>query len=147
MENIRARIDHLGLLINENETVVSSEYLNYGKLVTLWENWIPVETKRYSRATGCTNDQIPGISPVLSSVGTICLTVAQASESILEPMIMYAHLGVICLTLLIHHDPAARMGLSKFLSSMSQESFRGWWIKNLFLDPTPGGSSLNRFLI
>jgi hypothetical protein len=30
MENIRARIDHLGMLISENETVVSSEYLNYG---------------------------------------------------------------------------------------------------------------------
>jgi hypothetical protein len=38
VENIRARIDHLGLLINEYEPVVSSEYLNYGKLVTLWEN-------------------------------------------------------------------------------------------------------------
>jgi hypothetical protein len=50
-------------------------------------------------------------------------------------MIMYAHLGVICLILFIHHDPAARMGLFKFLSSISQESIRGWWIKNLFLDP------------
>jgi hypothetical protein len=130
MENIRAQIDHLGLLINEN-----------GKLVTLWENWIPVETKRYSRATGCTNDHLPGIGPVLLSVGTICLTVAQASESNLEPMTMYAHLGVICLTLLIHHDPAACIGLSKFLSSMSQESIRKWWIKNLFLDPALGGSA------
>jgi len=63
---------------------------------------------------------------------------------------MYAHLGVMCLTLLVHHDPADRMGLSKFLSSMSQESIRGWWIKNLFLDPSLdgiGGLSLNRFLI
>jgi hypothetical protein len=56
MENIRAGIDQLGQVVNENETVVSSEYLNYGKLVTLWENRNPVETKRYSRATGCTNN-------------------------------------------------------------------------------------------
>ncbi len=38
VENIRGRIDQLGLLINEYETVASSEFLNYGKLVTLWEN-------------------------------------------------------------------------------------------------------------
>jgi Mononegavirales RNA dependent RNA polymerase len=56
METIRASIDKLGFVINENETVVSSEYLNYGKLFTLWGNRIPVETKRYARATGCTND-------------------------------------------------------------------------------------------
>jgi hypothetical protein len=65
MEDIRAGIDHLGLLVNENETMVSSVYLNYGKLVTLWENRNPVESKRYSRATGCTNDQLPGIGPQL----------------------------------------------------------------------------------
>jgi hypothetical protein len=106
MDNLRSGITHLGLIINEDETLISSEYLNYGKLITLWENRIPVETKRYSCATGCTNDQIPGVGPVISSVGTICLTVAQASESTLEPMVMYAHLGVMCLTILCHHDPA-----------------------------------------
>jgi hypothetical protein len=116
MENIRIEIDHLGLLINKNETVVSSEYVNYGKLVTLWENRIPIETKR--RVTGCTNDQIPEIGPVLSSIGTICLTVTQASESDLEPMVM-------CLTILIHHDQAARMGLSRLFSDMSPESIQG----------------------
>jgi Mononegavirales RNA dependent RNA polymerase len=88
MENIRSGIDKLGLIINENETVISSKYLNYGKLVMLWGNRIPIKTKRYSRATGCTNDQLQGAGPVLSSVGTICLTVAQASESILEHIIM-----------------------------------------------------------
>jgi hypothetical protein len=56
MENLRTGINHLRLLIDEDETVISSEYLNYGKLVTLWENRIPIEMKRYSRATGCTND-------------------------------------------------------------------------------------------
>jgi hypothetical protein len=66
MENLRTGINHLGLLVNEDETVISSEYLNYSKLVTLWENRISIETKRYSRSTGCTNDQIPGIRPVLS---------------------------------------------------------------------------------
>jgi hypothetical protein len=150
MDNLRTGIDHMGLLINEDETIVSSEYLNYGKLVTLWENRIPIETKQYSRATGCTNDQIPGVGPVLSSIGTICLNVAQASESILEPMVMYANLGVMCLTILSHHNPAARMGLSRLFSDMSPESIRGWWVKNLFLDPALGGiggMSLNRFLI
>jgi hypothetical protein len=130
MDNLCTGIDHLGLLINEDETFVSSEYLNYGKLVTLWENRIPIKTKRYSRATGYTNDQIPGVGPVLSSIGTICLTVAQASESILEPMVMDANLGVMCLTILNHHDPAARMGLSRLFSDMSSESIQGWWVKN-----------------
>jgi hypothetical protein len=60
MEHIRSGIDKLGLVINENETVITSEYLNYRKLITLWGNRIPVETKRYWRATGCTNDQLPG---------------------------------------------------------------------------------------
>jgi hypothetical protein len=36
MDNLRTGIDHLGLLINEDETIVSTEYLNYGKLVTLF---------------------------------------------------------------------------------------------------------------
>jgi len=139
MENIRTGIDHLGLLINENETVVSREYLNYGKMAILWENRIPIETKRYFRVTGCTNDQILEIGPVLSSIGTICLTVVQASESVLEPMVMYAHLWVMCLTILIHQDPAARMGLSRLFSDMSPELIRGWWVKNLFLDPALGG--------
>jgi len=150
MDNLRSGITHLGLIINEDKTIISSEYLNYGKLITLWENRIPVETKRYSRSTGCTNDQIPGVGPVLSSVGTICLTVAQASESILEPMVMYAHIGVMCLTLLCHHDPAARLGLSHLLDDKSPDLVRSWWVKNLFLDPALGGiggMSLNRFLI
>ncbi len=75
---------------------------------------------------------------------------AQASESILEPIVMYANLGVMCLTILSHQDPAARMGLSCLFSDMSPESIRGWWVKNLFLDPALGGiggMSLKRFLI
>ncbi len=63
---------------------------------------------------------------------------------------MYAHLGIMCLTILCHHDPAARMGLSKFLDGLDPQLARGWWIINLFLDPALGcieGMSLNRFLI
>jgi Mononegavirales RNA dependent RNA polymerase len=150
IENIQSGIDKLGLISNENETVISSEYLNYGKLVTLWGNRLPIETKRYSRATGCTNDQLPGVGPVLSSVGTICLTVAQATESILELITMYTHLGIMSLTLLLQHDPAARIGLRHLVSKLGETEQRAWWIKNLFLDPAlggVGGMSLNRFLI
>jgi Mononegavirales RNA dependent RNA polymerase len=105
--------------------------------MTLWGNRIPIETKRYSRTTGCTNDQLPSVGLVLSLVRTLCLTVAQASESILEPIVMYTNLGIMCLTLLLQHDPAARIGLRHLVSKLNDTEQRSWWIKNLYLDTAP----------
>lgn len=150
MENVRAGVRKLGLIINEDETIVSSEFLNYGKLITLWGNRIPVETKRYSRATCATNDQLPGVGPIISSIGTLCLTVCQSSESIVSPMIMYVHLACMGLATLLVHDPAAHGGLGKIIRKLSYRKRMTWWLKNLFLDPSLGGvagMSLNRFLI
>nr|UYL95634.1 MAG: RNA-dependent RNA polymerase [Tongren Rhabd tick virus 3] len=137
----------LGLIINQKETLVSSDYLTYGKVPVFRGCIQPHEVKRYSRITCIPNDQIPSIGNSISTVGTSSLTVAQFSSSLLGPMICYACFGYLVLSLHLFHSPLLQGPLRQYIPESSINAF---FLRGLFLDPILGGISgtaLTRFFI
>nr|WAK77216.1 MAG: RNA-dependent RNA polymerase [Rhabdoviridae sp.] len=136
----------LGLIINQKETLISSDYLTYSKIPVFRGCLQAHEPKRYSRVTCIPNDQIPSIGNSISTVSTSALTVAQFSSSILPPIIAYVLFGYLVLRLHMFHSPLLKGPLFPFLENLSTY----FVLRGLFLDPVLGGisgTSLTRFLI
>ena len=70
----------LGLELNRDEVMTSSEYFNYGKVIRFRNKTIPLENKRLSRVMSVTNAQLPSVSNNLSSTSTAALTICQYSD-------------------------------------------------------------------
>nr|WAK77058.1 MAG: RNA-dependent RNA polymerase [Rhabdoviridae sp.] len=137
----------LGLIINQKETLVSSDYLTYGKVPVFRGCIQPHEVKRYSRITCIPNDQIPSIGNSISTVGTSALTVAQFSSSLLGPMVCYACFGYLVLSLHLFHSPLLQGPLRDYVAETNINAF---FLRGLYLDPILGGISgtaLTRFFI
>lgn len=150
MNAIEKGTDKLGLIINHDETLQSADYLNYGKVPVFRGNILPLEGKRWSRVTCVTNDQVPSLANVLSSVSTNALTVAQYSNSILEPMLAYCFFGSFAIAVLGYHSPLLQRGLDSCLKGKTRADRFSFYIRALYLDPSLGGvcgMSLTRFLI
>nr|WNV51541.1 RNA-dependent RNA polymerase [Infectious hemorrhagic syndrome virus] len=148
MDAIERGTNKLGLIINNDETIQSADFLTYGKIPIFRGNIRCLEGKRWSRVTCVTNDQLPNLSNVLSSVSTNALTVSHFDISPLNAMRQYCFFGCFALKLVSMHNPALRG---------SHESRLGFDISTdstiaatLFLDPSLGGASgmsLTRFLM
>ncbi|AJR28310.1 polymerase [Aruac virus] len=140
----------LGLIINKNETVQAADYMNYGKVPIYWGVIRGLNGKRWSRANFVTNDQLPSLANVLSSVSTNALTVSHFSRTPTTSIFIYNFIGTIGLEILNYHNPAIRNSPCKVLRDghlIQTPEFRAI---ALFLDPSLGGISgtnLNRFLI
>lgn len=149
MRAIRTGTSKLGLIINETETLVSADMLVYGKVIVFRGNILGLETKRFSRVTCITNDQLPSLANVLSTVSTNALTVAQQSGSIVQPILSYCFFGLFCSAISRFYNPLLekRLGGRKDFSSASWNKML---LRTLFLDPGLGGTSgtsLSRFLV
>lgn len=70
----------LGFTFNKEETMVSSEYLNHGKVTPVRGEMFLLETKRRSWTTCPTNDQLPSFGNITSSVLTNAPTVCQCQD-------------------------------------------------------------------
>nr|AWK27025.1 L protein [Ekpoma virus] len=150
MKAIRDGATKLGLIINEDETMQSIDYLNYGKIPLIRAKMIGLTAKRWSRVTCCTNDQLPSLGNLMSSVSTAALTVGHYSNNPIDAIIGYHIFGNLSLTLSLCHNPALRGDPSYYikLSQMLQNRYFSMLI--LYLDPTLGGiggTSLLRFII
>lgn len=75
MNTVLAGTRKLGSTLNTEETMLSFEYLNYGKIPLVRGQMYPLETKRWSRTTCVTNDQLPSFGNILSSISTNSLMV------------------------------------------------------------------------
>lgn len=62
MDRIQKATGSLCLIINNDEVVISAELLVYGKVPIYRGKMIPLETKRWSRISSVTNDQIPSFA-------------------------------------------------------------------------------------
>lgn len=151
MRRIACGTSSLGLIINHDETMKSTEFLNYGKHCVIRGNLRNLETKRWSRVTCVTNDQLPTMANVLSTTSSNALTVSHFSDSPLNSMVLYNFYGhfvrIICET----HNPALRGPVAEILGIPHDElmSLR-YLVGSLYLDPSIGGvcgMSLSRFLI
>ncbi|AVM87289.1 L protein [Wuhan redfin culter dimarhabdovirus] len=151
MRAIEAGTNKLGLLINQDETVQSADYLIYGKVPIFRGNIRGLETKRWSRITCVTNDQLPTFANVLSSVSTNALTVSHFGTSIVDPIRNYLFFGILAKEILDMHNPALRGPIENFITHPQFNRRRpGYVAACLYLDPSLGGVSglsLTRFLI
>ncbi|AHY85660.1 RNA-dependent RNA polymerase L [Almpiwar virus] len=76
MKEVRIGATRLGLHIKEEECMQSIGYLNYGKIIVLRGVIFPVITKRICRINSLSNDQLPTMANVLSTVGSNILTIS-----------------------------------------------------------------------
>lgn len=141
----------LGLQINLDETLISSDYLNYGKIILFRGRMLPLTTKRWSRVTCITNDQIPSLGNIMSAVSANALTVAQQSDHFLDALLNYLFFSAFCLYSIFCYHPILGTEIPcTELSTMSPKLRYKMTLGLLYLDPSLGGlsgMSINRFLI
>ncbi|APG78847.1 RNA-dependent RNA polymerase [Xingshan nematode virus 4] len=141
----------LGLRINRDETLTSTDYLNYGKVVFFRGNMLPLAIKKWSRVTCTTNDQIPSLKNILGTISTNALGVTQHSPTISDGIINYTFFSLYCLGFLRHHNPLQGSSIPSLdPRKMLSSDFNKVIVDLLFLDPSLGGlcgTSLARFLI
>lgn len=132
----------LGLIINQDETMMSSDFLSYGKVPVYQGNILPLEAKRWSRITCVTSDQVPSLANIISTIATNAITVSQHSPSILDPTLGYVYFGLMAISIMEYHDSPPKR-------NQSRSGQRDRAPEN-FLNPPVGGvsgTSLTRFLI
>ncbi|UAX43315.1 polymerase [Porton virus] len=150
MSAIERGTNSLGLLINKDETMVSADYLNYGKVPIFRGIIRGLDAKRWSRVNFGNNDQLPSTGGLLASVTTNSLTVAHFSQNPLNAMHLHNLFANVTLSILEIYNPALRdspMEIFKQKDCLLTKFFR---ITAIYLDPSLGGiggTSLTRYLI
>lgn len=141
----------LGLIINQDETVRSAEIINYGKNIVFRGNIRNLETKKWSRVTCVTNDQLPTLANLMSTTSSNALAVSHLSNSPLNSMFLYNFYGHLVRIINEIHNPALRGPVKDILNLQNNElDDLKYLIRSLYLDPSIGGvcgTSLTRFLI
>nr|CAD7464284.1 unnamed protein product [Timema tahoe] len=150
MQAIETGTQRLGLIINRDETLQSADFLVYGKVPIYRGSIRGLETKRWSRVTCVTNDQLPTLANTMSSISSNALTVAHFSNSPLNCMIHYNFLGNLGRIILEIHNPAIKSQIKYKVKNPERLLLREYKALVLYLDPCLGGAcgmSLTRFLI
>nr|CAD7464160.1 unnamed protein product [Timema tahoe] len=145
MRAIEGGTQKLGLIINRDETLQSADFLVYGKVPIYRGSIRGLETKRWSRVTCVTNDQLPTLANTMSSISSNALTVAHFANSPLNAMIHYNFLGNFGRIILEIHNPAIKSQIKykikhpqKLLSKEYKALAYGsrpmpWWsLRNVF---------------
>jgi len=143
-------IRRLGMEINHDETVTSTDVLIYGKKIFVRGCRVPLYCKIFSRATCGSNDQLPSLPTLISSVVTMSLTAAQESDVASMAMYLYVYFAIFTATNLITHNILARKSFVFEYKAKTQKQLHLFWLNLLFLDPALGGSggaSLSRFMV
>lgn len=151
MDRVEARTEELGLKVNQSERLVSTDFMIYGKVPIFKGNIYPVESKRWSRVTCVTNDQIPSIANVMSTVSSCAMTVAQYSAVPIPSMVLADFLGNFARTLTELHSPALMESFFQAGCLPKTEEKRNKYMSALlYLEPSVGGpcgTALTRYLI
>lgn len=152
LDRVTQGTSKLGLIINQDETVQSADFLVYGKTCVFRGNIRNLETKRWSRVTCVTNDQLPTLANTLSSVSSNALTVAHYSLTPTSAIYHYNFIGHFARLIVEIHNPAIRASVYSYTPQWTKSSFSslGYLVSSLYLDPSLGGTSgisLSRFLV
>ena len=140
----------LGLIVNEDETLQSADLLVYGKVPIFRGNIMGLDNKRYSRISCVSNDQIPTIGNIMSTVTTNLLTVSHFSSSPVEPMRQHNFFGNLNRIMIEEHDPVLQDNIKSYFKYPKDGELVTYKMAALYLDPSLGGvcgTSLSRFLI
>lgn len=150
MDAVSKGTQKLGLIINQDETMMSLDFLSYGKFSVYRGNILPLEAKRWSRVTCVTNDQVPSLVIIISTIATNGITVSQHCPSILDPTLGYVFFGLMAINIKEYHDTLHQRGINQDLAKGREHKRRAFHTRTLFLDLSVGGASgtsLTRFFI
>ncbi|AJR28452.1 polymerase [Le Dantec virus] len=137
MDAIKRGTTKLGLIINEDETMQSADYLNYGKIPIFRGRILNLFTKRLSRIMCTSNDQILSFGNIMTTVSTNALTISHFDESPVHAMHYYNFFGNFTRSVLERHNPILR-GPPRII--LRKENFDvNYKIAALYLDPSLGG--------
>ncbi|AZL49339.1 RNA-dependent RNA polymerase [Charleville virus] len=147
MEEVRNGARMMGLNIKEEECMQSIGYLNYGKIVIIKGVIYPIITKRVSRINALSNDQLPTMGNILSTVGSNILTISHFHINI--------YVGIRFYNFFINLTRKIWEMYDCILGEVPGEVFKiesrfEYLCKIAFQDPSLGGiagTSLTRFLI
>ncbi|ADB88761.1 RNA polymerase, partial [Durham virus] len=150
MQEVDRWTQRLGLIINQEETMQSADFLIYGKVPIYRGNVLLPEAKRWSRVNCVTNDQLPTFGNIMATVGSTALTVSHFSTSFRDPIILYNWLGNFARILLEMYSPIVNHPVTSLVQSPKDLESPQYLIAALYLDPSLGGisgMSLSRFMI
>ncbi|KXJ68337.1 hypothetical protein RP20_CCG004130 [Aedes albopictus] len=122
----------------------------YGKVIIYHGLIIPLIEKRLGRLLCTTNDQLPTIGSICSTVVTNLLTVAHFSDTPINAMVQYNWLGNYARRISELHNPALRCPTRCAIQDPSVLDQTFYKLNFLYLDPSlggVGGISLTRFLM
>ncbi|AJR28336.1 polymerase [Muir Springs virus] len=149
MQRIQAATGRIGLVINNDEVLTSAELLVYGKIPVFRGKLLPLETKRWSRVSTVTNEQIPSFSNSLASSTTTALAVNQHSENPIEVMAQHHFFSSFAGTLVTFVNPILGFDPIKY-DLLSVNTRKLFLVRLLYKDPSVGGvcgTNLLRFFI
>ncbi|AJR16768.1 RNA polymerase [Zahedan rhabdovirus] len=149
MDRIRKATGKLGLKINEDEVVTSAELLIYGKVPVYRGKVIPLETKRWSRVSTVTNDQIPNFANSIAGGTTAALSVSQHSEDPIEILYQHNFFGAFCGAMLSLFNPITGADPIRYHCT-DFDKRREFFVRLLYKDPSVGGvcgTNLLRFFL
>ncbi|AJR28438.1 polymerase [Sena Madureira virus] len=139
----------MGLEIKKEECMQSIGFLNYGKVLIIKGVIYPIISKRIARISSISNDQVPTMANILSTVSSCILSISHFSVNI-EPILkMYGFFFPLLRNIWEQYDCILGDTVSDIVPTKSDER-REYMIKMMFLDPSLGGvcgMSLNRYLI
>ncbi|AEJ07650.1 putative RNA-dependent RNA polymerase [Oak-Vale virus] len=143
MKDIQENALRMGLIIKMEETMTSTEMINYGKNIVYRGNLCNPKSKRYARMCTLNNDCLPNIANCLSTTSSLCLSIGHFDVSPTNGILSYLTFGSLGLNLISMYDPC----LNGMITTHNKEEYV---YRALFLDPSIGGVcgvNLNRFLV
>nr|QMP82361.1 RNA-dependent RNA polymerase [Hymenopteran almendra-related virus OKIAV1] len=105
LENFYRGVQKLGLRINKDETYSSTRFLVYGKVPVLSGMFINLETKKWSRASAISNDQVPTSGNIMGSISTTAISSQQYESGNKGSITLYSLISLLCLILSIKQNP------------------------------------------
>ncbi|UYD62338.1 RNA-dependent RNA polymerase [Boana pugnax lyssa-like virus 1] len=146
-ENVKRGALKLGLIIKGEETMCSYDFLIYGKTPLFRGNILVPESKRWSRVSCLSNDQVVNVSNVMSTVSTNALTVAQHSQSLRKCLLDFLIMAVQAVYHYLIFSPILKRRINEVLDAEPGLK-KTIMSRIIFLDPSLGGvsgTSLGRF--
>ncbi|QIQ19244.1 polymerase [Taiyi bat virus] len=148
MEAINRGTNKLGLIINNDETIQSGDYLNYGKIPVFRGRILNLFTKRLSRIMCVTNDQLLNYGNIMATVSTNALTISHFDIYPSNAMYFFNFFGNLTRMMIERHNPVLGGPVNKHFPPETLKALK-YKIVSLYLDPSLGGAcgtSLTRFL-
>nr|QKV49615.1 large protein [Kanyawara virus] len=148
MKAIQVGTEKLGLIINNDETIQSADYLNYGKIPVFRGRILNLFTKRLSRVMCVTNDQLLNYGNIMATVSTNALTIGHFDITPRDAITYYNLFGNLTRIMIERHNPVLGGPVHNFFPKQDLNNIK-YKIMSLYLDPSLGGAcgtSLSRFL-